>query len=896
MSASRRERLQQLFLEARALTAERRARFLDEHCAGDDPLRQELDTLLAVDAQPGVLDAPLPGAQSVASLSALRLPAAGMPERMGAFRIVRELGRGGMGVVYLGERDDGQFEQRVAIKIVAAEAADDEQRRSFLAERRILAALSHPNIARLIDGGIAADGRPYLVLEYVDGVPVTRCCDEQRLDTVARLRIFLDICAAVQHAHAQLIIHRDLKPGNILVDAARRVHLLDFGIARLLLPPEEAAPTRPDLRALTPEYASPEQVRGETLTIASDVYSLGTLLYELLCGAGPYALTTRGAMEVAQAVCTQEPLRPSVRALRAHDGDDDALPTTRERAAARGTTPERLSRLLAGDLDSIVLMALRKEPERRYASVASLREDIERHLAGLPVRAHRGSRRYRAGRFVRRHRAAVIATGLGTAALIAGAAVSGWQALAARRERDRAELALAEAETLTQFLAELFQTGELDDGRPGADVTAADLLRRGIARADELADRPLLQARLLAVIGGMSHNLGRFHDAVSLLERAATLQRSAGDPAALELSGTLLLLARAETSRGRHDDARVHAEEALVLRQARLPSTDAGIAEALQQLGNLYGGLRQEQLFLQALAMLEASGTGVEQQVALLHGLATNQRRRGLLDRVVATDRVALQRARLAFGDDDFRTGQAMVHLADQIAHIDGDFAAAESLYTRGIALIEKRFGHSSTRLLHGLHSLASLYAETDRHAEGERLLRRSVAIREAATGAGHPALAHELRLLALHLARRRDRLPEAETLIREALEHLRATDSGWRDRARTLHALAEIRHRQGRHAHADTIFAEVIELYGTGVLLGEALRDYGRLLVQARRWYDAEPLLQRALVELDRHYQQSDHPNVLEAQRALAELYHASGRPDLARNHDAPPGRYVAY
>jgi eukaryotic-like serine/threonine-protein kinase len=888
MSDTRHGELQRLFLHARELAPAERTRFLAEECA-DGTLREEVEALLEADEGSGFLDAGLPGLQSVAALSGNV-----DPERIGAFRIVRELGRGGMGVVYLGERADGQFEQTVAIKIVGADAADDAMRRRFLSERSILAGLKHPHIARLLDGGITPDGRPYLILEYVDGLPITAYCDAHRLDIRARLRLFLDICAAVQHAHAQLIIHRDIKPGNILVDAEGRVHLLDFGIARLLAAEGNAiATTHADLRAMTPEYASPEQVRGENLGVATDVYSLGVLLYELMCGTGPYTVTARGAIEIAHAVCTQEPVRPSERALRdiAHGS------TARERASARSTTAERLSRALAGDLDSIIMMALRKEPEARYASVASLRDDLERYFGGRPVQAHRGNARYRAYRFVRRHRTVVLAAGLAGVSLLGGAAAAAWQAHAANAERDRAERALADAEALTALLTELFRTGELDDGRPGADVTAADLLRRGAIRADELSDRPLVQARLLAVIGTMSLDLGRFAEAQSMLQRAAELQREGGDEAALELSTTLLALGRVQSARGDHEAARTPIGEALSIRRARLAPTDPGIADALQQLGNVHGGVWQEEYYREALVILEQTGTAVEEQVRLLQGLTTNQRRRGQLDLIVATDREALRRAREAFGDDDHRTGQAMVHLADQIVYAENDAATAEALYIRGTALIEKRYGHSSTRLLHGLHALASLYGHTGRLLEAEHLLRRTLAIRTAATGSAHPAIVNELRLLALVLARQ-GRSAEAETLVTDALARLDSNDvAGARPRALTLQALAEVLHRQGRTREADSVFQQVPPLYGgTGVMLGEAMRDYGRLLAQGGRSAEAEPMLLGSLSLVQLHYGNDEHPNVLESKRALAALYRETGRSALASRYDVPPGRFIAY
>ncbi|HSA57829.1 MAG TPA: serine/threonine-protein kinase, partial [Gemmatimonadaceae bacterium] len=327
MDAPRWRRLQEIFAQAHAVAGEERERLLRELAAAEPDLVVEVRTLLAADAQGGIMDVVSPRLTPLT-----RVLEAADPDRVGAYRVIRELGRGGMGVVYLAARADGQFDQQVAIKLIGATNADDPLHRRFLAERQILAGLTHPNIARLLDGGITDDGRPYFVLEYVDGLPITAWCDAHRLDVRARLRLFADVCAAVQHAHQNLVIHRDLKPTNILVSHDGRVHLLDFGIAKLIDPTLAAASaTRHELRAMTPEYASPEQVRGDPLTTASDIYSLGVLLYVLLCGHPPYRLTSGSLVEVTRAVVEQDPERPSARAAR------------REIAAeSRGTTSERL--------------------------------------------------------------------------------------------------------------------------------------------------------------------------------------------------------------------------------------------------------------------------------------------------------------------------------------------------------------------------------------------------------------------------------------------------------------------------------------------------------------------------------------------------------------------------
>jgi eukaryotic-like serine/threonine-protein kinase len=358
--------------------------------------------------------------------------------QIGHYRILKEIGRGGMGAVFLAERADDQFRQLVALKLLPHEGQDEIAIRRFVEERQILATMDHPAIARLIDGGLTDDALPYFVMQYVDGVPIDRYCDEQRLTIEKRLRLFCEVCAAVQYAHGKLVVHRDIKPSNILVTASGDVRLLDFGIAKLLSAGSDSI-TSSGARIMTPEYASPEQVRGESVTTATDVYSLGVLLYRLLTGQRPYRVTGSSPWEIERAIVEEEPRPPSGLV-----GELDSETATAV-AAARETTRERLQRLLSGDLDVIVLRALHKLPDHRYDSVEQLSTDVRRYLDGRPVVARRDTLGYRVRKFAGRNRTAVAASALAIIALLAGTAFSVWQARhalmqarIAAAERDRA--------------------------------------------------------------------------------------------------------------------------------------------------------------------------------------------------------------------------------------------------------------------------------------------------------------------------------------------------------------------------------------------------------------------------------------------------------------------------
>ena len=394
---------------------------------------------------------------------------------IGPYRIVQPIGAGGMGTVYQAVRVDDLYRKLVALKVVRRGLFDGVSRRRFDTERQILAHLDHPNIAKLLDGGATPDGQPYFVMDFIAGTPIDRYCDDLRLSVRERLRLFLTVCSAVQYAHENFVVHRDIKPGNIMVTADGQVRLLDFGIARLLDPETLVSEeTTTVVQMMTPEFASPEQLRNLPATTASDTWSLGVLLFMLLTGEKPFAFERATAQDVYEAIRDTEPRLASVTVA----GDPEA-------AAARRTKPERLARELAGDLDNILLMALRAEPERRYRSVAALASDIEKHLAGLPISARDDTWRYRTGKFIRRHKAAVIAAGLAIAALAGSSVATLWEAHVAERERERAERRFAEVRRIANSL--LFDVHDALRDVDGAGAAREMVIARALSFFDSLA-------------------------------------------------------------------------------------------------------------------------------------------------------------------------------------------------------------------------------------------------------------------------------------------------------------------------------------------------------------------------------------------------------------------------
>src|SRR5581483_2152350 len=419
MNPERHQQITDLLAEALELEPGKRPAFLESACAADPQLRREVESLIAsFEQSPSFIETPaFAGSPGLIDGSPIEDGEPMEGRRIGQYQIVREIGHGGMGAVYLAERAE-EYREKVALKIVKRGMDTDFVLRRFRHERQILASLHHPNIAHLLDGGSTEDGLPYFVMEYIEGEPIDQYCDHHNLPVIERLKLFRTVCAAVYYAHQNLVIHRDIKPGNILITADGTPKLLDFGIAKILNPEisQTVEKTATMMRLMTPEYASPEQVRGEPVTTASDVYSLGVVLYELLTGHKPYRIASILPSDIERVICEQEPTRPSTAISRVEERmtyDGESVRVTPEAVSrTREGQPEKLQRRLRGDLDNIVLMALRKEPGRRYASVEHFSEDVRRHLEGLPVTARRDTMGYRAGKFVRRHKAGVAAAAL----------------------------------------------------------------------------------------------------------------------------------------------------------------------------------------------------------------------------------------------------------------------------------------------------------------------------------------------------------------------------------------------------------------------------------------------------------------------------------------------------
>src|SRR5215470_5012884 len=564
MNPERWRRIEELFRTAVDRPAVERDLYLTRVCSGDEELRREVLSLIARDTSEDFIQEPI----ASAALSFTVEPKDDLTEeRIGPYRVTRLIGRGGMGAVYEAERDAEQFQQQVAIKIIKRGMDTDFVRDRFLLERQILASLDHPHIARLFDGGVTQDGLPYFVMEFVAGEPITTYCRRRRLSVNKKLQLFRKVCSAVQHAHQKLVIHRDLKPSNILIAEDGAPKLLDFGIAKLLSPDVSQSHTRTEaaLRLMTPEYASPEQARGQAVATTTDVYSLGVVLYELLTERRPREFKTYLPGEIERAFHGAEIKEPS-------------------KVVSRNTgAGARLARSLAGDLDNIVLMAMCKEPERRYQSVEQFSEDIRRHLAGMPVLARKDTFVYRTGKFIRRHKA-----GVAILALLIVLAVA-MAVLAARiaRERDRANQEAATAQAVTQSLVAMFEVTDPGKAR-GNVITARELLDQGAKKVvRELKNQPAVQAKLLDTIGQLYENIGLHDRAQPQLEEALRLRRQAVGNESPDVATSLNHLAELTYLKGDYVESESLLREALIMRRKLLGAESREVADSLNSLGQL---------------------------------------------------------------------------------------------------------------------------------------------------------------------------------------------------------------------------------------------------------------------------------------------------------------------
>ena len=663
---------------------------------------------------------------------------------IGNYRVIEKIGSGGMGSVYRGERADGAFERQVAIKVVKQGMNTEAVATRFQQERAILARLDHANIAGVLDGGITEDGRPYFIMEYVDGEPITDYCDSQGLNVNERLRIFKDVCLAVQYAHQNLVVHRDLKPSNILVSASGVPKLLDFGIAKLLEQNNDAELTQTGVLLATPAYAAPEQLTSGSITTMTDVYALGVLLYELLIGRRPFE-TKRTPEEYLLTVLQDEPLRPSTAISQqpVSEGENQAA-RMKTIAAARGVETTKLRAVIRGDLDNICLMAITREPALRYPTAGALAEDITLHLSGKPISARRQNFSYRARKFYTRHTVGVMTAIAGFLLLVTFAF---YHTNRITIERDIAIEEQAKTEQVVQFVTGLFLAADPAQAR-GTQISARELLDTGRRQIEtEMANRPAVQATLKRVLGKVYYELGEQEVASSLLQSALATQLDIYGPQHLETASTWLSLGAQQQTVGQLEPARESLLQALKIRQKLLGNTHVDVMQAIsaqaffeETVGDYDSA---EKLHLQALAMARSLATqpqdlGVATQMGKLASLLRLQDR---LDEAEVLLRNSLTMQNQLYGGEHPESDESKRQLAELLTD-RRKFDQAEDLFNQLIASRTKMLGPDHFETGAAWNSYGHLLSAKGDRAGAIDAYTKMLDITRKSYGDTHPALA----------------------------------------------------------------------------------------------------------------------------------------------------------
>ena len=861
--ADRWQRVERVLDRALTLEPARWPSVLDEACSGDPELRAEVEALLArLPQASGFLSSP-PDAVAAALLQSMTEgePDPFIGRRIGSYLVDREVGRGGMSRVFLAHRADGAFEQEVALKLLRPGLDSELDLERLRAERQILAKLDHPNIARLLDGGVTDDGFPYLVLEYVNGAPIDRYCTDRALPLARRLELFATVAEATQYAHRNLVVHRDLKPSNIFVTTDGRVKLLDFGLAKLLEQREGGVQTRlthTGQRWMTPAYAAPEQIRGEPITTLTDVYQLGVVLYELLTGQLPFPLRARSLHELEEVILREEAAPPS--------------------------SVSAVNRALRDDVDAIVLKALRKEPDRRYASAAAMLDDIERFRDGRPLLARPDSATYRMRKFVGRHRLGV-ATSAAILALIAGAGI---------REaslRARAEAEASKARAVEDYLVSVFDVADpfAPPSLRSGDVTARALLDRGAARVDSvLAGHAQNQAELRTVFGRVYSNLGLFEEAASQQRRSLAERRTLYGPRHPAVAEAMDALGQTLAAQDKLDEAEPLLVGALAQRRTFFGNQDTVTAASidhvaqLRQARNDFAGA--DSLYRQALAIRRAVLGPRDLGVATsLNNLGLSLFWKGAYDDAEPLYREALAIQVEKLGQDHPYTAQTLQNLA-QVQQFRGKIDEAEALYRQSLAAKRKSLGSAHPSVTIGLNNLgAMLIREKGDWEKAEPLVREALALDRQMFGENHANVAASLDNLGTILRDKGD-FDEAERTYREALSVNRAVLGPKTTAvALSMNNVGSVLRLEGKPDKAVPFLRDSRDLYAS--LLGakhtytltvhqslaQALRESGNLRDAERSFRDVADLVDR-----DKPAQQ---PIFIRAQLGLGQTLTAQGR-----------------
>jgi serine/threonine-protein kinase len=832
----------QIFYDALNLDGSQRINFLDEKCADDTELKDEVLSLLkSLENTKDFLEEPLTAVEKSEGL--FTDPYLG--KQIGNYIIDGEAGVGGMGIVYTGRRNDREFEQKVAIKILKHGVSSEYLLKRFQIERQTLANLQHQNIARLLDGGSTNDGLPYLVMEFIDGIPITEYCNQNNLKITERLKLFCEVCKAVQYAHQNLIIHRDLKPGNILVTKNGIPKLLDFGIAKLIdedLVDRNDGLTRTGVWHLTPEYASPEQIKGEKITTASDIYSLGVLLYQILTGQQPYKITSSSPVAISKIITEEKILKPSEKLNEAAE-----------------ITIQAKSKHLQGDLDNIVMKAMHKDPSRRYISAEQFSEDIRRHLVELPVIAQKDTVGYRLSKFIRRHKVGFITSVGFVVFLIASLIVIIWQANIASEERDRARIESQKFERVNKFLQGMLSA--VDPNELGRDVRVYDILEKAANDLKtDLKDQPEIEADIRRTLGNTYTNLGQY------------------------------------------GEAKPHLYKALELNRQIYGNESPEVATSMHDLGLLYhwiGDYTLADSFYTAALVTDRKVVNEPKQAMadVLNDYALLQSEKGNYDIAEEYFREALDIAANVNGSKNRNVASIMNNLAITL-HYKNELEEAEKYYLKAQKLFIKLFGENHPEVATTYNNLAFIYINKDELKKAEEYFNKSYELKVKLKGEDHPDIGLALNnLAAVHLKMKK--YNQVESNLKNAVKQLKKTlsnDHVWL--GNSYYLFGKLYCETGKLKPAENYLKKSLQIrekhLGTNYLIiSQTKSQMGHCLTLQKKYNEAEKLLLETY-NLAVEHLEMDNSTTLEILSNIIRLYKAWGKTERAAVFEQKQTKFI--
>ena len=821
LSADQWQRLQSLFHAAVGRPRAEWRSFLESETANDEKIIDRVMAMLEADAADSTV---LGRTASTLANELLDSSSSAIGRRVGPYRITGLLGEGGMGVVYRAERDD--LGTQAAVKVLRDAWVSPGRRERFALEQRTLAQLNHPAIAHLYDAGTLGDGTPWIVMEHVEGVPLTEACRARSLDLRARLRLFRVVCEAVVHAHQHLVVHRDVKPSNILVREDGTVKLLDFGIAKQLEQLTDGTRTQTGVRLMTPAYAAPEQLRGTAVGVYTDVYSLGVVLYELLAGRLPHDVSTKTPGEAERQILEAEPDRVSVAARRT------------------GHAPVSASTAQWNDLDVLCATAMHKDPARRYASVDALIRDIDHFLAGEPLDAQPDSARYRAARFVSRNRRLVVATAAVIAVIVA---LNVFYTIRLTNARDAAVAEAARTGRIQRFVTQLFEGGDPAAG-PADSLRVVTLVDRGVQVARSLTSEPAIQAELFQTLGGIYQKLGKLERADTLLRDALQTRMARGDSSA-DVASTLIALGQLRIDQAQFAAAESLARAGLAVSVTSLPAGHPQLAEASEALGRI---LSEKGDYDAAIPVLEDAvrlRAAVDAQSAefasSVYELANAHFYSGHYDISDSLNRLVLGIHRRVYGEQHPSVSDDLINLgATQFER--GNYEEAERFYREGLAITVAHYGRDHYKAASNLTMIGRSLVKQNKIDDAVDVLNQALVVRERVYGPVHPAVASTVNELG-SIALQRERYPEAEAHFRRMIA---IYASIYKEKHYLIGIaqsnLASVFMARGDNKQAESLFREAISMYEQTqgkdhTNVGIAKIKLGRSILRQGRFAEAE-------------------------------------------------------